>query len=120
TVWEEHTLLIGAGLAVILAQALTIAALVAQHLRRRRAEAEILRQRDELAHVTRVSTMGQLASSLAHEINQPLGAILRNTEAAELFLEHDKPDLTELKAILTDIRKDDQRAGGVIEKMRSL
>ena len=64
--------------------------------------------------------MGQLASSLAHEINQPLGAILRNTEAAELFLQHDKPDLAELKAILADIRKDDQRAGGVIEKMRSL
>ena len=120
SIWEEHKVLIGAGLAVILAQALTIAALVAQHLRRRRAEAEILRQRDELAHVTRVSTMGQLASSLAHEINQPLGAILRNAEAAELFLQREKPDLVELKAILADIRKDDQRAGGVIEKMRSL
>ena len=105
---------------VILAQALTIAALIAQRLRRRRAEAEILRQRHELAHVTRVSTMGQLASSLAHEINQPLGAILRNTEAAELFLQREKPDLAELKSILADIRKDDQRAGGVIDRMRSL
>jgi len=120
TLWQEHSGIIIAALTVILAQALTIAALLAQRLRRRRAEAEILRQRDELAHVTRVSTMGQLASSLAHEINQPLGAILRNTEAAELFLQHEKPNLSELKSILADIRKDDQRAGGVIDRMRSL
>jgi signal transduction histidine kinase len=64
--------------------------------------------------------MGHLASALAHEINQPLGAILRNAEAAELFLQREKPDLDELRAIVSDIRKDDQRAGGVIDRMRSL
>jgi signal transduction histidine kinase len=64
--------------------------------------------------------MGQLASALAHELSQPLGAILRNTEAAELFLEHDPPDLDELRAILVDIRLDDQRAGGVIDRLRAL
>jgi signal transduction histidine kinase len=62
--------------------------------------------------------LGQLASSLAHELNQPLGAILRNAEAAELFLQSDAPDLDELRAIVTDIRKDDQRAGGVIDEPR--
>ena len=79
-----------------------------------------MQQRNELAHVARVSTMGQLASSLAHELNQPLGAILRNAEAAELFLQDPSPDLDEVRAILADIRKDDQRAGAVIDRMRAL
>jgi signal transduction histidine kinase len=64
--------------------------------------------------------MGQLASALAHEINQPLGAILRNAEAAELFIRHESPDLNEICAILADIRKDDQRASAVISRMRAL
>jgi len=64
--------------------------------------------------------LGQLASSLAHELNQPLGAILRNAEAAELFLQSDQPDIDELRAIVADIRKDDQRAGDVIDRLRAL
>ena len=64
--------------------------------------------------------MGQLASGLAHEINQPLAAILRNAEAAELFLQHATPDLDEIRAILADIRADDERAGQVIDRMRGL
>jgi C4-dicarboxylate-specific signal transduction histidine kinase len=64
--------------------------------------------------------MGQLTTALAHELNQPLGAILRNAEAAEIFLQNEKPDLEEIRAILADIRRDDQRAGSVIERMRSL
>jgi PAS domain S-box-containing protein len=73
-----------------------------------------------LAHVARVSTMGQLASALAHELNQPLGAILRNAEAGELVMQQNPPDYEEVRAILTDIRKDDQRASAVIDRMRSL
>ncbi len=87
---------------------------------RRGAELELQQLRSKLAHASRVSMMGQLASALAHELSQPLGAILRNTEAAELFLEHDPPDLDELRAILVDIRLDDQRAGGVIDRLRAL
>ena len=87
---------------------------------RRQAESEIERQRNELAHIGRVSAMGQLASSLAHELSQPLGAILRNAEAAELFLQEPSPDLDELRAILADIRKDDHRAGEVIDRMRAM
>ena len=68
----------------------------------------------------RVTMMGQLASALAHEINQPLGAILRNAEAAELFMQNASPDLDEIRAIVADIRKDDQRAGAVIDRMRGL
>jgi len=87
---------------------------------RKLAEQEIERQRNELAHVARISTISQLASSLAHELNQPLGAILRNAEAGEQFLQEPSPDLDELRAILADIRKDDQRAGAVIDRMRGL
>ncbi|MGA3141743.1 MAG: ABC transporter substrate binding protein [Verrucomicrobiota bacterium] len=119
TLWEQHRDLILILLAVFLGQAVTIGGLLAQRKQRRRAEAEILNQRVELAHVTRVSTMGQLASALAHELNQPLGAILRNAEAAEILLQKEKPDLEEIRAILEDIRNDDQRAGSVIDRVRS-
>ena len=78
------------------------------------------KKRNELAHFTRISTMRQLASPIAHELNQPLGAILRNAEAAELFLQNPSPDLDELRAIMADIRKDDHRAGDVIDRMRAI
>ena len=84
------------------------------------AENETQSLRREIAHAGRVSMMGQLASALAHEISQPLGAILRNAEAAELFMQDKSPDLDEIRAILADIRQDDQRAGNVIDRMRGL
>ena len=88
--------------------------------RRKQVEAELLRQRAELAHVSRVSTLGELAASVAHELNQPLGAILANAEAAELFLEQEPPALHELRPILAAICRDDERAGQVIRRMRNL
>ena len=87
---------------------------------RKQADLEAARLRQDIAHVGRVSVMGQLASALAHEISQPLGAILRNAEAAALFMQDPSPDLAEIRAILEDIRKDDQRAGAVIDRMRAL
>jgi signal transduction histidine kinase len=81
---------------------------------------ELEELRGELARAGRVSTLGQLASALAHELSQPLGAILRNAEAAELLLRKATPDLEELRAIVADIRKDDSRAGEVIDRMRAL
>lgn len=87
---------------------------------RKRAEQETQLLRQEIAHVGRVSMMGQLASGLAHEINQPLASILRNAEAAEVFLQHPSPDLDEVRAILADICADDERAGSVIDRMRGL
>jgi signal transduction histidine kinase len=120
SIWEEHRALILFVGAVLLAQAITIAALLVQLRQRRQAEVEIQRQRMELAHVARVSTLGQLASALTHELNQPLGAILRNAEAAEIFLQRDQPNLEEIRAILADIRRDDRRAGDVIDRMKTL
>ena len=81
-------------------------------------ETEDLRR--ELAHSGRVTLLGQLSSSLAHELNQPLGAILRNAEAAQMLLQAAAPDLDELRAIVSDIRKDDRRAGEVIDRLRAL
>jgi C4-dicarboxylate-specific signal transduction histidine kinase len=118
--WDQHKNLILVSSSVLLAQAITIAGLLAQRRKRRWAEAEILAQRMELAHVARVSTMGQLSSALTHELNQPLGAILRNAEAAEILLQNDQPNLDEVRAILADIRRDDRRAGDVIDRMRTL
>lgn len=76
--------------------------------------------RRELAHAGRVSMLGQLASALAHELSQPLGAILRNAEAAEMMLARAAPDIEELRAIVTDIHRDDRRAGEVIDRLRAL
>jgi phosphoglycerate-specific signal transduction histidine kinase len=74
----------------------------------------------ELVHVARAATMGELAASLAHELNQPLTAILSNAQAARRFLTADPPALDEVQAILTDVVEDDQRAGEVIRPLRHL
>jgi signal transduction histidine kinase len=85
---------------------------------------EQLYERDQLqqqlAHASRVTMLGQFASALAHELNQPLGAILRNTEAAELLLAAPAPDLEQLRAITQDILRDDRRASEVIARLRKM
>jgi signal transduction histidine kinase len=90
----------------------------ANTLARRRSETEGQRLRQDLAHVGRVSTMGELTASLAHELNQPLTAILSNAQAARRILESGKADLGEIREILGDIVEDDKRAGEVIRRLR--
>jgi PAS domain S-box-containing protein len=80
----------------------------------------VQRHRDELAHVTRITTMGELAASLAHELNQPLTAILSNAQAAQRFLAADPADIGEVRAILRDIVEDNSRAGDIIRRVREL
>jgi len=87
---------------------------------RRRAELELREQRLNLVHMSRVSTMGELAASLAHELNQPLTAILSNAQAAQRFLAANPTDLEEVREILKDIVQDNSRAGEVIHRMRAL
>jgi signal transduction histidine kinase len=89
-----------------------------RHLRQN-AEKESYKRMTELAHVNRQATSGELSSSIAHELNQPLGSILTNAEAAELILKSDNPDLGEVREILADIKRDDQRAGEVIRRLRN-
>jgi len=87
---------------------------------RKRAESELQLQREELAHVTRVSMMGELAASLAHELNQPLTAILSNAQAAQRFLTAKPVNLVEVQEILTDIVDDNSRASEIIRRIRAL
>jgi two-component system sensor kinase FixL len=87
---------------------------------RKETESEVQRQRAELMHVARVSTLGELAASIAHELAQPLGAILSNAEAAEIFINREPPALEEVRSVLADIREDDERAGEVIRRLRAL
>jgi len=105
--------------AIILIQTSLISILLHERTKRSNAELEARQRLAELAHVGRQATAGELSSSIAHELNQPLGAILTNAETAELILESPSPDLTELKDIVADIRRDDQRASEVIHRMRS-
>ena len=87
---------------------------------RKKAESELRQQREELARISRISTMGELAASLAHELNQPLTAILSNAQAAQRFLAAKPADLEEVLDILKDIVQDNTRAGEVIHRMRAL
>jgi two-component system sensor kinase FixL len=83
-------------------------------------ETESRQRREELAHLSRVATMGELTASLAHEINQPLSAIMSNAQAAIRFLNAPTLDMEELKDIFNDIVKEDTRAGEIIHRMRAL
>lgn len=87
---------------------------------RKQAELESQRARDDLVHMARVSMMGELSASLAHELSRPLTAILSNAQAAQHFIAKDNPDLAELREILDDIVADNQRAGEVIHRVRTL
>ena len=86
----------------------------------RRAQIENEQQRQQMAHLSRVATVSELSSSLAHELNQPLAIILTNAQAAQRLLMQQPPDIAEAREILTDIVSEDQRAGEVIRRLRSL
>jgi signal transduction histidine kinase len=119
TFWEQYrwqSIAIGT---VMLVQAVLLTVLLHERRKRQYAEVESEHRMSELAHVSRQATAGELSSSIAHELKQPLGSILTNTETAELILNSPSPDFTELKEILEDIRRDDLRANEVIRRMRS-
>jgi C4-dicarboxylate-specific signal transduction histidine kinase len=84
------------------------------------AEAALRQVQAELAHVTRVTTLGELAASIAHEVNQPIAAVVTNAEAALRFLGRHPPDLEEVREGLHSIIKDANRAGDVIGRIREL
>jgi signal transduction histidine kinase len=117
--WEKHRWQFLSVLAVLLIQAGLISILLHERHRRASAERESRNRLSELAHVNRQATAGELTSTIAHELNQPLGAILTNTETAELMLNSPAPDLGEVKEILADIRRDDIRASEIIHRTRS-
>ncbi|MDC0741656.1 response regulator [Polyangium mundeleinium] len=90
-------------------------------------EAEVVRRTDELmatnqrlTHLNRVAAMSELAASIAHELNQPLAAILSNAQAARRLLQKSPPDLIEALSALSDIVDDDRRAATIIQRMRAM
>jgi two-component system sensor kinase FixL len=87
---------------------------------RRLNERRAATQRDEIAHLSRVAMLGELSGSLAHELNQPLAAILSNAQAAQRLLARDPPQIQAVTEILADIVTSDRRAGAVIERLRSM
>ena len=120
TTWELYRWQIMLVAAVILTQAALISVLVLERQRRHYAEVQARTRSAELAHINRYSMAGELTASIAHEINQPLASILANIEAAELSIRSLTPDVNEIKEILADIRRDDERASQVIQRLRSL
>jgi C4-dicarboxylate-specific signal transduction histidine kinase len=87
---------------------------------RRYADEALRSAQAELARVARLTTMGELAASLSHEINQPLGAIVTNSEAGLRWLNRDEPDLNEARDAFSRVVRDAQRAGGVVRGLRAL
>ncbi len=127
TVWEEYWHIIAGAVAIIALQSALLVALLIQHARRRRAEAarkaaeaDAESQRREVAHMSRVLILGELSGAIAHELNQPLTAILANAQAAQMMLARDTPDVDEALLALEDIVEDDNRAGQVIQRLRGL
>ena len=87
---------------------------------RKLAEAEALRHREELGHLSRVAVMGELTASVAHELNQPLSGIISNASAGQRFIDRGDVDLRELRELLGDIIADGRRAGDVLRGIRSM
>jgi PAS domain S-box-containing protein len=88
--------------------------------RRKATEQALERAQNELARATRLSEMGELAASIAHEVNQPLCAIVANAAAAQRYLNHDSLDLGQIRAALEDVARDGKRASEVIRRTRGL
>lgn len=87
---------------------------------RKQRDLELARQRSELAHLSRVSVLGELSGAIAHELNQPLTAILSNAQAAQHLMVREPLDAAEVREILADIVEQDKRAGEVIHRLRTL
>jgi signal transduction histidine kinase len=120
TLWSEYRWRIVAVAAALLLQTILIMMLFVQRRQRRRAELEVHRQRAELAHASRLSTLGELSASIAHEVNQPLAAIAGNADAAELLLDADPPKLDDARRVLFDLKTANTRASEVVRRVRDL
>jgi signal transduction histidine kinase len=117
--WDQYRTPALITLCIVLLQSVLLTWLLVERRRRRTAEAAVSMHRFELAHASRLAVAGELTAAIAHEINQPLGAIQNNVAAAMLLLEHDiRPE--EIRPILDDIGRDNVRASDVIKQLRNL
>jgi signal transduction histidine kinase len=116
--WRQHRWTVVGVAGVVFIQTLMISALLFERFRRRLAESASRIRLLELAQMNRSLTVSAISSSIAHELNQPLAAILNNAGAAEILLSQNPPDIDQLKEIVADIRYDDERAGEIIGHLR--
>jgi len=119
-VWERYRWEIIAIVATVILQAAVITGLFFERRRRRNAELELRERLMEVIHLNRTAVAGALSASVAHELNQPLGAIQSYAEAALLYLQADPPNVARAHDILGNILRDDQRAAKIIAHLRSL
>jgi signal transduction histidine kinase len=119
-VWEQYRWQIIAVLAVLLGQAGIITWLQLERSRRRQAQEQLRQRLLEVTHLNRTALAGALSASVAHELNQPLGAIQSYADAASLYLKADPPNIDRVEEILDNIRRDDQRAADIISHFRGL
>lgn len=118
--WEAYRAQVIIGMAVVVLQAALIGALLVEQRRRRRAERRSMQHLAELARLNRGAALGALSAALAHEINQPLGAILSNAETAELLMAaSEEAPWPALRELMTAIRADDRRAADVLQRLRA-
>ncbi|MGB6704693.1 MAG: sensor histidine kinase, partial [Pseudolabrys sp.] len=120
TAWEQYRWQVLIIAAVILTQTLLILGLLYEHQRRRRAEVQSLQRMAELAHLNRVATAGELSASIAHEVKQPLAAVVAQSSAALRWLAHTTPDLNEARAALKKIVFAGNRASEIVDNLRSM
>ena len=119
-VWDQYRWQIVAVAILVLAQTLGIILLYYEHRRRHFAEREAHQHLLEVTKMDRAMTASAMSASIAHELNQPLSAILNNAETAEILLASKSPDWDLLKEILADIRRDDHRAIDIIKHLRTM
>src|SRR4051812_38708643 len=122
--WDRDAVRTAGRLADLLSAGLdrlaSLSSLAREQDKRLKAEAEMRRLREQLAHAGRVSMLGELAASLAHELNQPLTAIYTNAQAANRFLDRRTPALGEARRSLHDLGQDCRRAGDVLGRLRQM
>src|SRR5262250_2131149 len=120
TAWEQYRWQIILISAVLVLQSLLIGGLFYEHRRRRHAEMEASRRMAELAHMNRSAAIGEMSASIAHEINQPLAAIVTNADAGLRWLAKDMPNVEEAAHALKNIVGNGNRASQVVETIRAM
>ena len=118
SIWDAHKGKIIGAISIILSQGLAVIFLLIQRKRRSHAESESRSLRDDLAHISRVMSMGEMATSLAHEVNQPLTAIQSYAQAAQRFLQRQPPEYKEVSNSLKGVVEGSRRAKQVIQRIR--
>jgi signal transduction histidine kinase len=120
TIWERFRVLILAVALLTVAQSTLITLMVLERRRRLRAQRVAEESRDQLAHLARVTTVGEMTAAISHELRQPLAAMRAHAEAGQLLLERSPPDVSEVREVLRDIVGENVRAAEVMDHIRTL